>query len=374
MRRALELAERGAGLVSPNPMVGAVLVRAGRVVGEGWHRRFGGPHAEVEAIRAAGSRSRGAMLYVTMEPCCFCGKTGACTDALLAGGIRRVVAATCDPNPKVNGGGARCLRAAGVGVELGLLAAAARRLNEAYFCFHREGRPFFTLRAALTLDGMMAARDGASQWITGPAARRRMMALRCRADAVLAGVETVLKDDPKLNCRGGRRRPVLRVVLDSRLRTPPGARLFREPGPVLVFAGAGASPRRARLARAGAELVTVGRQRDGLLDWGDIAAELRRREIQSVVVEGGARVAASVLDAGIVDRVVTIHAPKLLGPGRCVTAGLKARKFAGLVRLRDVRHELLGPDVLTEGRVARAGARARSREATGPRTAARRKC
>ncbi|MFO7676595.1 MAG: bifunctional diaminohydroxyphosphoribosylaminopyrimidine deaminase/5-amino-6-(5-phosphoribosylamino)uracil reductase RibD [bacterium] len=351
MRRALELAERGAGLVSPNPMVGAVLVRAGRAVGEGFHRRFGGPHAEVEALRGAGSRARGATLYVTMEPCCFCGKTPACTDAVLASGIRRVVAATRDPNPKVSGRGFRCLRAAGVAVESGPGAAAARRLNEAYFCYHLRRRPLVTLKVALTLDGMMAAQDGRSRWITGPAARRRAMTLRCRADAVLVGVETVLSDDPELSCRGVRRRPALRVVLDSRLRIPTGARLFRAAGPVLVLTAGAAGSRRRALERVGAEVVAVRRGRDGLLDWRGVRAELYRREVQSVLVEGGARVASSALEAGVVDKVVTFHAPRLLGPGRCVTAGLKARRFPGLARLVRVRHELLGRDVLTEGYV-----------------------
>ncbi|HDQ99318.1 MAG TPA: bifunctional diaminohydroxyphosphoribosylaminopyrimidine deaminase/5-amino-6-(5-phosphoribosylamino)uracil reductase RibD [candidate division WOR-3 bacterium] len=349
MRQALELAGRGAGRVSPNPMVGAVLVKSGRTVGTGWHRRFGGPHAEIEALKSAGRAASGATLYVTMEPCCTCGKTGACTDALLAAGVRRVVAATRDPNPAVNGRGLRCLRAAGVTVEVGLLAAEARRLNEAYFCFHRERRPFFTLRVALTLDGMMATRDGESQWITGPAARRRTMALRCASDAVLVGVETVLRDDPRLTCRGVRRVPVLQVVLDSRLRTPPTAQLFREPGPVLVLTSQGDRTRRTRLERAGAEVVGIRKGRNGLLDWPEIAAELHRREIQSVLIEGGARVAASALETGIVVKVMAMHAPKLMGPGRCVTAGMRPRPFGRVLRLRQVRHELLGPDVLTEG-------------------------
>lgn len=355
MLRALELAGRGVGRVSPNPMVGAVLVKSGRTVGEGWHRRFGGPHAEVEALRAAGRAASGATLYVTMEPCCTCGKTGACTEALLTAGIKRVVAATLDPNCAVNGRGLRCLRAAGVAVELGLLAAEARRLNEAYFCSRRERRPFFTLRVALTLDGMMAARNGESQWITGPAARRRTMALRCSSDAVLVGVETVLRDDPRLTCRGARRVPVLRVVLDSRLRTPPAARLFREPGPVLLLTSRGDAARRARLERAGAEVIEVRSGRSGLLDWTAIAAELHRRDIQSVLVEGGARVASSALEAGLVDKVVTFHAPMLMGPGRCMTGGMRPRGFGRVIQLRRVRHELLGPDVMTEGYIPRRG-------------------
>jgi diaminohydroxyphosphoribosylaminopyrimidine deaminase/5-amino-6-(5-phosphoribosylamino)uracil reductase len=227
MREALELAARGRGRVAPNPMVGAVLVKDGRVVGRGWHRRFGGPHAEVEAIRAAGARTDGATLYVTMEPCCFHGKTPACTGAVELAGISKVVTATLDPNPRVAGRGLRLLRAAGIRTSVGMLAGDARRLNEAYFTFLKKKRPFVILKAALTLDGMMADCAGRSKWITGPEARRYGHQLREAADAILVGVSTVLSDNPSLTCRTLTGKQLVRVVLDARLRIKPECRLFK---------------------------------------------------------------------------------------------------------------------------------------------------
>ena len=355
MHTALELAARGRRSVSPNPMVGAVLVKGNRVVGRGYHRKFGGPHAEVEAIRSAGRAAAGSTMYVTMEPCCFLGKTPACTDAIRGARIRAVVIATRDPNPRVRGKGALRLRRAGIDVRTGPLSREARRLNEAYFCHHQKGRPFFTLKAALTLDGMLADAGGESKWITGPVARRRAMELRCDADAVLVGVNTVLRDDPRLTCRVRSGRRALRVVLDSRLRTPPGARLFKSPGPVLVLAATTDGRRAARLRRAGAEVVRVSGRAGGRLSWDGIARVLHRREILSVLIEGGARVASSVLDAGIVDRVCVIHAPRILGPGRNLSEGMRPRRLGAMLSLRDVRHTILGPDVMTEGYPAQKG-------------------
>ncbi len=353
MRLALDLAEKGRGRVSPNPMVGAVLVRNRTVVGQGFHRRFGGPHAEVEALRDAGRRARGATLHVTMEPCCFCGKTGACTDALLRAGVGRVFAATLDPNPRVSGRGMACLRRAGVECRTGLLGAAARRLNEAYFCYYRQNRPFVFLKLAATLDGMLAARDGESQWITGPAARRRAQQLRCEADAVLVGAGTVLRDDPRLTCRAKAGKRVRRVVLDSRLRTGVGARLFRGRSPVLVLTASRDGRRAGRLRKAGAEVVRVRQARSGRLDWQAVLRVLHERQVQSLLVEGGATVAASALDAGVVDKLWVFHAPKVLGPGRGFGLGMRPRRLGEAVRLTGVRHEVLGPDVLTAGYVVR---------------------
>ncbi|MEO0020825.1 MAG: bifunctional diaminohydroxyphosphoribosylaminopyrimidine deaminase/5-amino-6-(5-phosphoribosylamino)uracil reductase RibD [candidate division WOR-3 bacterium] len=353
MLEALELAFQGCGLVSPNPMVGAVLVKEGKIVGRGYHRRFGSAHAEVEALRAAGSRAKGATLYVTMEPCCFEGKTPACTDALLRAGIRKVIAAMLDPNPKVNGAGVRCLRRQGITVEVGLLAKAARRLNEAYITYMSEHRPFVMLKVAATLDGMMATDEGESQWITGERARAVGQFLRLMADAVLVGVNTVIKDNPRLTCRLNGEKRLHRIVLDSSLRIPPDSRLFAEPGPVLVFTACRQQNRIRMLEGKGAEVVRVRLDRRNRLNWQDILNELYHRQIASVLIEGGATVASSALEAGVVDKAYIFQAPRILGPGKLFSAGLRPRSLNTAITLRDVRHVELGDDILTEGYVYR---------------------
>jgi diaminohydroxyphosphoribosylaminopyrimidine deaminase/5-amino-6-(5-phosphoribosylamino)uracil reductase len=353
MAEALELARRGCGRVSPNPMVGAVLAKAGRVVGRGWHRRFGGPHAEVEAIRDAGRKALGSSLYVTMEPCCYHGKTPACTNAVQLAGIKRVVAATLDPNPRVNGRGLAFLRESGIAISVGLMAAEARKLNEAYFTSLRDHRPFVILKIAATLDGMVADRSGHSQWITGPAARAFGHELRLAADAIVVGVNTVLADDPLLTCRTKPPKQLVRVILDSELATPPGCHMLREPGPVLVFTASNNAARAERLWAKGVGILRVGRDKGGLLHWRDVLSELHRRQLQTILVEGGATVVSSALEAGIVDKAYVFHAPKILGPGKSFSAGLAARGLRRAIELRQVEHRCLGSDTLTEGYVHR---------------------
>jgi len=353
MRRALELAANGCGLVSPNPMVGAVLVKNGRVVGEGFHRRFGGPHAEIEAIKAAGKAAQGATLYVTMEPCCFEGKTPACTAALMQAGIKRVVAAMIDPNPRVKGKGVKCLRRQGIEVEIGLLREEAQRLNEAYVTFMAEHRPFVMLKVAMSLDGMMATGEGESQWITSERAREVGQQLRLIADAVVVGVNTVIADNPLLTCRLNKQKRLLRIVLDSDLRLPLGSRLFDAPDRVLVFTACGNGSKVRRLSQKGAEVVRVRMERRGRLQWQDILAELYRRQVMSVLIEGGATVVSSALEAGVVDKAYFFQAPKVLGPGKSFSAGMKPRSLKGALVLKDVRHIELGDDILTEGYVYR---------------------
>lgn len=349
MHLAISLARRGLGFTSPNPMVGAVLAKGNKVVGVGHHRVFGGPHAEIEALERAGRKARGADLYVSMEPCCFCGKTGACTEALIRAGIKRVIAATLDPHPKVRGRGMRCLREAGIETCVGMLAEDARRLNEAYFSFHIRHRPFVTLKLALSLDGMVAAYTGESKWITGKEARQRAQKLRQASDAVLVGLNTVLYDNPRLDCRLERKRPLLKVVLDAELLVPAGSRFLKTKGPALVLTGRARSRRKWSLERAGAEVVVTGPAAKGLLPWRRILAELYKRDVMSLLVEGGARVAASALDAGTVDKVCLFHAPKVLGPGRNFGAEMKPRSLARALVLKQVRHEVVGDDILTEG-------------------------
>lgn len=359
MRRALELAERGRGLTSPNPMVGAVVVAAsGEVVGEGTHLRAGGPHAEREALDAAGPRARGATLYLTLEPCAHQGRTPPCVPAVVEAGIARVVAAIGDPNPLVAGRGFELLRGAGIEVRQGVLAAEAARQNRVFLTAVAERRPHVTLKAGMTLDGKIADASGASRWITGEAARAHAHRLRSESDAVVVGITTVLRDDPELTVRLSRPWPrePYRVVLDTGGRTPPGARLIGagDPRRALIAVGDGApADRTERLAAAGATVVRCA-TRDGRVDPGALLAELYAREARGVLVEGGGEVHAAFLDAGLVDRVAIFVAPLLVG-GRSAPAavGGAGRELKSAVRLGPLAVTPLGDDLLIEADVLR---------------------
>lgn len=317
MRRALDLAARGWGRVSPNPLVGAVAVKEGRVVGEGWHAEFGAPHAEAVALRRAGPEARGSTLYVTLEPCAHEGKTPACARAILASGVGRVVAACRDPHPEA-AGGLEALREAGLEVEVGVEAAAAARLNAAFLWSHRRGTPFTTLKLALSLDARLAAAPGRSTSVTGREARREAHRLRAGHDAVLVGRRTAAVDDPRLTVReaAAPRRPPVRVVLDPDLRLSPGARLVRtaDEAPVWVLAAPDAPVSRWEALEAnGARVEAVARGEHGL----DLEAAwrlLREAGIRSVLVEGGGEVASSVLEARLAQRLHLFYAPVLFGP------------------------------------------------------------
>ncbi len=359
VRRALELAERGRGLTSPNPMVGAVVVtREGEVVGEGFHARAGGPHAEVEALRVAGARARGATLYVTLEPCAHHGRTPPCAPAVIAAGVSRVVAAIADPNPLVSGRGFAALRAAGVDVVTGPGAADAERQNRAFLTAMRERRPHVTLKAGMTLDGKIADLHGASRWITGEPARRRAHRLRSESDAIVVGIGTVLRDDPELTVRLEQPWPrePLRVVLDTGARTPVGARLIRagRPSAAVIAVGTEASPERVgALAATGATILSC-RTRDGRVDLGALLTELFAREIRSVLVEGGGDVHGAFLDAGLVDRVAMFAAPLLIGGRRATpVVGGAGRELKSAIRLGGFTVTPLGDDLLVEADVVR---------------------
>jgi len=291
---------------------------------------------------------------VTMEPCCFHGKTPACTNAVQSAGIERVVAATLDPNPRVNGRGMRTLRESGIKTSVGLLANEARRLNGGYFTTLRRHRPFIMLKVAATLDGMIADTKGRSKWITGPQARAFGHKLRLCADAIVVGVKTVIADDPLLTCRVKPPKQLVCVILDSDLATPPGCRLLKQPGPVLVFTASSNAARAERLWARGVEVLRVGREKSGLLQWADVLAGLHRRQLQTVLVEGGATVASSALEAGIVDKMYVFQSPKILGPGKSFTHDLAPRGLGQAIELTRVEHRCLGPDFLTEGYVHRA--------------------
>lgn len=357
MRRALALAARARGRTSPNPLVGAVLVREGRAVGEGFHRRAGGPHAEVEALRQAGDEACGATLYVTLEPCCHHGRTPPCTEALIRAGVRRVVAAMVDPDQRVCGRGLAALRAAGIRVEVGLLEEEARRLNEAYLALKLLGRPFITMKYAMTLDGRIATRQGDSRWVTGEVARRFVHRLRDRVDVIAVGVGTVLSDDPRLTARlprGGR--DPIRLVIDSRARTPPDARVLQvrpESGaPTWIAVTAAAPARRLRaLVAAGAEILCLPATAEGRVDLVALMEELGRRGVLHVLVEGGAAIHGALLAAGLVDQVLAFIAPKLAGgagaPGPVGGPGVE--RMAGAYRLEGVKLRRLGGDWLIAG-------------------------
>lgn len=363
MDRALALAARG--VASPNPLVGALLVRDGRVVGEGFHTYEGVRHAEIVALEAAGGSARGATLYVNLEPCCHTGRTGPCTQALIAAGVTRVVAAMADPNPAVAGRGFEQLRAAGVEVSTGLREAEARRLNEAFARWIVSRRPLVTLKSALTLDGQLVlphAKGGArrvarisqkDRWISSPESRAEVQRMRHASDAVLTGIGTVLADDPLLTDRTGlpRRRKLLRVVMDSRLRLPLRSRLVRSAdGDVLVFTRAKEdSPKARALRRAGVEIARLAGRgaKPGLLE---AITKLGRREILSVLLEAGATLNSAALAAGMVDKMRVFFAPKIAGfAGKRPGTASVPKHFQAAQKLQNVTIEPFGPDFAIEG-------------------------
>jgi diaminohydroxyphosphoribosylaminopyrimidine deaminase/5-amino-6-(5-phosphoribosylamino)uracil reductase len=353
MERALQLAELGRGHVEPNPLVGAVVVRENRVIGEGWHQRFGEAHAEVNALAEAGVLARDATMYVTLEPCCHHGKTPPCTDAILRAGIRRVVAAMWDPFPQVAGHGAAVLKAAGVELALGVGENAARRLNAPYLKLLATSRPYVHAKWAMTLDGKIATRTGHSHWISGEAARQRVHELRGRMDAIVVGIGNVLADDPVLTARPPGPRTPGRIVLDTLARLPAASRLAltaRET-PVIVAAAAPVAPERAAdLTAWGCECLELppdnGRPAvTALLD------ELGRRRMSNILVEGGSEVLGSFLDAGEVDEVYVFVSPRLVGGTMATPAvgGRGVQRLEEALNLADWHAEVLESDVLIHG-------------------------
>jgi diaminohydroxyphosphoribosylaminopyrimidine deaminase/5-amino-6-(5-phosphoribosylamino)uracil reductase len=355
MRRALALAARGLNACAPNPRVGCVIVRDGRVVGEGWHARAGEPHAEVFALRAAGDAAAGATAYVSLEPCCHQGRTPPCTEALIAARIARVVAAMSDPDPRIAGHGFEALQRAGVEVETGLFEAEARALNAGFLSRVIQGRPFVRCKIASSLDGATAMTDGESRWITGEAARSDVQRLRARSSAIVTGIGTVLHDDPLLTVRlrPGAWKPPLRVVLDGDLRLPASARMLKEAGTTLVLT-ASTEPRRAdALLGAGAQVERIDEGGRGLaLDV--VFRRLAALGVNDVLVEAGPTLNGALLEAGLVDELVLYVAPRILGRN---TRGLF--ELPDLVRLEQgVSLELLdtrriGADMRVRARPAK---------------------
>lgn len=360
---ALALAARGRGSASPNPMVGAVVVRTGRVLGRGFHRSRGEAHAEVRALRRAGAAARGATLYVNLEPCAHHGRTPPCVDTILRSGIRRVVASMMDPNPLVRGRGFSALRRAGVQVECGLLGEKARLLNEAYIHHVTTGRPFVVLKAGTSLDGRIATWTGRSRWITSPAARRAAHDLRWEFDAILVGVDTVLADDPELAARRrGRERPgFVRVVLDTELRTPRSCRLVRSARqrPLIIYTGQQASASREKAMHAAGVTIRRLAGKAGRVGVGAVLRDLGRQEIRSLLVEGGGEVHASFLEGRFADKVILFVAPLFLGGRSAVPlVGGKGVSRPGLApRLQHLTVERCGPDLRITGYPVRSGSK-----------------
>ncbi|MSP61738.1 MAG: bifunctional diaminohydroxyphosphoribosylaminopyrimidine deaminase/5-amino-6-(5-phosphoribosylamino)uracil reductase RibD [Myxococcales bacterium] len=350
MRRALALAGRARGRTAPNPMVGCVLVKSGRIVGAGYHHRVGLPHAEVEALKDAGSRARGATAYVTLEPCNHTGRTGPCTEALIAARVASVVIAMRDPNPHVDGGGTRKLRAAGIAVATGLLGDEARAGNAGFIHLVTTGRPRVTLKAAVSLDGRIAASSGDAKWITGEPARREAHTLRDACDAILVGAGTVRADDPALTTRlpGGRGRDPLRVILDGKLTIPRRAQVVRE-GTLIATTRAAPRAAEARLVARGAEVVRLPGAK-GRVDLPSLLDEMGRRGVMELLIEGGAEVHGQFLAARLVDRVMIFVAPILIGAAGVPLFALPgAARIADAWRLRAVSTRRLGDDMLLVG-------------------------
>jgi diaminohydroxyphosphoribosylaminopyrimidine deaminase/5-amino-6-(5-phosphoribosylamino)uracil reductase len=343
MRRALDLAARGAGRVSPNPLVGAVVVRDGEGVGEGWHRGPGTPHAEALALEAAGEFSRGATLYTTLEPCSHYGRTPPCAPRVIDAGIARVVSAMGDPNPLVNGQGLAALRAAGIEVATGTMEAEAARQNEGFLKHVRTGMPFVTLKMAASLDGKAAARDGSSRWITGAEARSEVHRMRALTDAVLVGAGTAFRDDPSLTVRDAEvlGTPPMRVVVDGRGIVPDTHRLFDGAAPTLVATTERAPEGRREAWRSrGADVVVLDDAGSGLIPLRDLFAELGKRDVQHVLIEGGPTIAWEAVREGLVERLVLFFAPILVGgeeaPSLLMGGGTPSIGEAISLRIREV--------------------------------------
>ncbi|MBT6410097.1 MAG: bifunctional diaminohydroxyphosphoribosylaminopyrimidine deaminase/5-amino-6-(5-phosphoribosylamino)uracil reductase RibD [Nitrospina sp.] len=352
MRRALELAARGR--TSPNPMVGAVVVKQGKVVGEGYHSRAGYPHAEVEALRQAGNKARSADLYVNLEPCCHFGRTPPCTDAIIQAGIKRVFVGMKDPNKQVSGKGLRALKAQGIVIVSGILKKECMKLNESFVKVMQTGMPFVIMKTAMSLDGKIATRSGDARWISGELARKHVHKIRNHVDAILVGTETVLKDNPRLTCRlatGSVEHPI-RIILDRRNRIPLTANVFKNSRsqPVIYVTGPDISSARQKALVARKVEILNGKFGKNGFHIKPLLKELANRDMNSILVEGGAELNASVLKAGVVDRVVAFISPMLIGGGKApgFLGGQGVMKVNNAIKLKDLEVTKIGEDLMVE--------------------------
>ncbi len=356
MEEAIRLAGRGEGFTSPNPLVGAVVVKDGQVVGRGWHEAAGKPHAEVMAIDDAGPRAEKATLYVTLEPCNHTGRTPPCTEKIIGAGIARVVMAVRDPNPNVTGGGFAFLKDRGVEVVEGVCREKAEKQLEWFFKFVRTKTPFVVLKCAMTLDGRIATRTGDSKWITGEAAREHVHRLRHAADAILVGSGTVKADNPRLTARVKNRptRDPVRVILDSRLTVDENAIVFNQDSAAgtIIITGNGSDPvRKARFEEKGIMVIVADQDETGLIRLPDLMKRLGQMDITSLLIEGGGRVSGSALKAGIVDKICFFYAPKILGgdDGIPVCAGSGPDLMQDVISVREMTVRRIEADILVEG-------------------------
>ena len=350
MRRALRLAGKGWGKVSPNPMVGAVLVKGRMVVAEGYHRMTGEKHAEVEVLERAGQKARGSTMYVNLEPCTHYGKTPPCTGRIIKAGIKRVVIAMRDPNPLVSGKGIAELKRAGIEVEAGLLKKEAKKLNEVYVKFIITGMPFVIVKIAMTLDGKIAAESGDSKWITGEKARKFVHRIRSGVDGILVGINTVIRDDPELRVRYGKHDSnPLKVIVDSRCRISLNARVLDNPSNVIIAASR-LCRRSKKLKESGVRVLTI-KRKDGRVDLLKLVRKLGQMNITSLLIEGGGEVIASAISSGIVDKMLFFIAPSIIG-GRCAPTPVEGKgieKISEAIKVRRMKVRRFGEDILIEG-------------------------
>ncbi len=353
MHRAMLLAEKGRGYVSPNPLVGAVITKNNKIIGQGYHKRFGDAHAEINAFKSAKHSVKGATLYVTLEPCNYLEKkTPPCVPEIIKAGIKRVVIGTLDCNPKTCNKGVVDLKKAGIKTLVGVLQKEIEQQNEEYFKFFREKRPFVILKLGLSLDGRIATSAGESKWITCSESREFGQILRKRADAILVGINTILKDNSKLSCRIAPKKTLVKVILDPNLIIPPKTNVLKGRSPTLVFANK--KSRSVRMSKEkNLEIIQVSSDHNDLLSWDEVLSELAKRNIASVLIEGGAQVASSALQAEVVDKVYLIYAPKILGKGISFSDYLRLDGLKSAIKLTDYKIQCSGDDFIVEAYVHR---------------------
>ncbi len=347
MRLALDLAKKGTGYVSPNPLVGCVIVKNGKIIGKGYHQKAGTEHAEIHALKAAGKRAKGATMYITLEPCSHFGKTPPCTDAIINSKVRNVVIAMRDVNPKVNG--IKILKSVGIKIKQGILEKEGKRLNEFFIKHMSTKMPFVILKLAMTLDGKIATPTGDSKYITSIESRKAVHALRHSCDAVMVGINTVLNDDPLLDTRLINKKNPLKVIVDSKLRIPNNALVFKDPKKVIIATTKAANKKKmAQFQKKGSIILTIGSKK-GLVDLKKLMQELGKRDICSILLEGGSQLAGSALKEKIIDKVIVSYAPKLIGEGIGPIRGFFIPKIKDALTLKDVQIRTIGDELLVEG-------------------------
>jgi diaminohydroxyphosphoribosylaminopyrimidine deaminase/5-amino-6-(5-phosphoribosylamino)uracil reductase len=354
MRMAIRLAGKGIGKTSPNPMVGAVIVKNGKIIGRGYHKRCGDYHAEINAINNVRGNIRGSTFYITLEPCSHYGRTPPCVDTLIKKGLERVVVGTPDPNPEVNGKGIKILRSKGIKVDVGILGSECRQINEHYFKFIKSGIPYVTVKYAQTLDGRIATKTGDSQWISSEASRKYVHVLRSTSDCVMVGAGTVTADNPQLTVRHVKGKNPLRIIVDSKLRIPIKSSVLIDDNPhQTIIAATSNAPSRKKTAikKLGVEVLVVKKDKDGKVSLVDLLKELGKREIMSVLVEGGSEMITSLLKANLVDKMIIPISPGILGKGLEAIGDLNINKIRNAIKFSSFKTMKKGEDLIFEGTI-----------------------